>query len=44
MLKTVEKAFGGTALDDRMKANAKAYDARTHHGESQGTVLDGSID
>jgi hypothetical protein len=44
MLKTVEKAFGGTALNDRMKASAKAYDAKTRHGESQGAVLDGSID
>ena len=44
MLKAVQKAFGGTTLDDRMKANAKAYDAKTRHGESQGAALDGSID
>lgn len=39
----LQKSYGGSALDDRMKANAKAYDAKTKHGESQGAVLDGKI-
>jgi predicted secreted Zn-dependent protease len=35
--------YGGTQLDDLMKASAKAYDAQNKHGESQGAALDGKI-
>lgn len=39
----MSKAYGGSVLSDRAGANAKAYDARNKHGESQGAVLDGRI-
>jgi len=35
--------YGGTAIADLVKADAKAYDAKHKHGESQGAVLDASI-
>ncbi|MEP6739274.1 MAG: DUF922 domain-containing protein [Caldimonas sp.] len=37
------KTYGGTTLDDRIKADTKAYDAKTKHGESQGAKLKTSI-
>lgn len=43
LVEAMKKAYGGTVLNDRAGANAKAYDARTKHGESQGAVLDGRI-
>ena len=39
----LQKNYGGNVLSDRMKACAKAYDAKTKHGESQGATLDGRI-
>jgi hypothetical protein len=35
--------YGGTAIADLVKADAKAYDAKNKHGESQGAVLDAGI-
>ena len=43
LLEAMKKAYGGTVLNDRVGAIAKAYDSRTKHGESQGAVLDGRI-
>lgn len=37
------KTFGGSVLPNRLKADTKAYDNRTKHGESQGAVLKTSI-
>jgi predicted secreted Zn-dependent protease len=39
----ITKKYGGSALSDLVKADAKAYDSKTKHGESQGAVLDASI-
>ena len=39
----ITKKYGGSALGDLVKADAKAYDSKTKHGESQGAVLDTSI-
>ncbi len=43
LLADLKAKYGGTVLDDRMKASAKAYDAKTKHGETQGASLDGTI-
>ena len=43
LLDALKARYGGSTLTDRMKAVAKAYDAKTKHGESQGAKLDGSI-
>ena len=40
---TITAKYGGSALADLIKADAKAYDSKTKHGESQGAVLDASI-
>ena len=39
----IQKEYGGTGMDDRVKDDIKAYDAKTKHGASQGAVLDTSI-
>ena len=39
----MSKDYGGTVLSDRVKKDARAYDAKTRHGETQGAVLDTSI-
>lgn len=39
----INAAYGGTSLSDMVKADIKAYDAKTSHGESQGAVLKTSI-
>lgn len=39
----ISKKYGGNAIDNLIKADAKAYDAKTKHGESQGAVLKASI-
>ena len=39
----MSKQYPGSALDNRIKADAKAYDAKTKHGATQGAVLDTSI-
>jgi predicted secreted Zn-dependent protease len=39
----INKKYGGSALSDLVKADAKAYDAKNKHGESQGAVLKASI-
>ena len=39
----IVKKYGGAAMDDLVKADAKAYDSKTKHGESQGAVLKTSI-
>ncbi|GEM_PF-2090549 len=43
LLELAKKAYGGNALRDRANASAKAYDAKTRHGESQKAVLDAGI-
>ena len=43
LLKVLGTTFGGSTLPDRIKADAKAYDNRTKHGESQGALLKTSI-
>jgi predicted secreted Zn-dependent protease len=43
LIASLAKTYGGTVLDDRVKADAKAYDAKTKHGESQGAKLKTSI-
>lgn len=43
LLDLLKARYGGSTLNDRMKAVAKAYDAKTKHGASQGASLDGSI-
>jgi predicted secreted Zn-dependent protease len=43
LLEQLKATYGGSVLDDRMKASAKAYDAKTKHGQTQGAVLDGKI-
>ena len=40
---TITAKYGGSALADLIKADAKAYDSKTKHGESQGALLDASI-
>lgn len=39
----ISKKYSATAIGDLVKADAKAYDAKNKHGESQGAVLDASI-
>lgn len=39
----ISKKYSVAAIGDLIKADAKAYDAKNKHGESQGAVLDGSI-
>jgi len=39
----ITKKYGGSGLGDLVKADAKAYDSKTKHGESQGALLDASI-
>lgn len=39
----ITKKYGGSAISDLVKADAKAYDAKNKHGESQGALLDASI-
>jgi predicted secreted Zn-dependent protease len=43
LVSQIQKEYGGTGLDDRVKDDIKAYDAKTQHGASQGAVLDTSI-
>jgi predicted secreted Zn-dependent protease len=39
----VSKDYSTAELSRRVKASAKAYDAKNRHGESQGAVLDGRV-
>ena len=39
----ITKKYDGPKLSDLVKADAKAYDAKNKHGESQGALLDASI-
>lgn len=39
----ITSTYGGSAIGDLIKADAKGYDAKNKHGESQGAVLDASI-
>lgn len=39
----IVKKYGGKAIDNLVLASAKAYDAKTKHGASQGATLDTSI-
>ena len=43
LLKVLATTFGGSTLPDRIKDDAKDYDKRTKHGESQGALLKASI-
>ncbi len=43
LFEKISKKYGGSALGDLIKADAKAYDSKNKHGESQGAVLDASI-
>jgi predicted secreted Zn-dependent protease len=40
---SISKKYSKTAIENLVKADAKAYDAKNKHGESQGAVLDASI-
>lgn len=39
----ISKKYTKTAIENLVKADAKAYDAKNKHGESQGAKLDASI-
>jgi predicted secreted Zn-dependent protease len=39
----ISKKYSVSAIEDLVKADAKAYDSKNKHGESQGAVLDASI-
>ena len=39
----ISKAYSAKAIGDLVKADAKAYDGKNKHGESQGAVLKASI-
>jgi predicted secreted Zn-dependent protease len=39
----ISKKYSQTAIENLVKADAKAYDAKNKHGESQGAKLDASI-
>lgn len=39
----LSKTFSKSAIEDLVKADAKAYDGKNKHGESQGALLDAGI-